>query len=68
MLSVRALNCGADYGFRTHDLGINDNLRHAAKVIARSAKIALSELELGSNQVATIILNNLTTWYDGGDI
>ena len=62
------LNYGADYGVRTHDLGINDNLRHGAKVIARSAKIALSELELGSNQVATIILNNLTTWYDGGDI
>ena len=56
------------YWVRTHDLEINDNLRHAAKVIARSAKIALSELELGSNQVATIILNNLTKWYDGGDI
>ena len=56
------------YGVRTNDLGINANVRHAAKVIARSAKIALSELKLGSSQVATIILNNLTKWYDGGDI
>ena len=56
------------YGARTHDLGINDNLRHAAKVIARSAKIALLELELGSSQVAITILENLTNWYDGGDI
>ena len=68
MLSVRALKFGADYGFRTHDLGINDNLKHAAKVIARSAKIALSELELGSSQVAITILENLTKWDDGGDI
>ena len=56
----------AGYGVRTNDLGINDNLRHAAKVIARSAKIAL--LELGSSQVAITILENLTKWYDGGDI
>ena len=56
------------YGVRTNDLGINANVRHAAKVIARSAKIALSDLELGSNQVATIILENLIKWDDGGDI
>ena len=56
------------YGVRTNDLGINDNLRHAAKVIARSAKIALLELELGSSQVAITILENLTKWDDGGDI
>ena len=62
------MNSGADYGVRTHDLGINDNLRHAAKVIARSAKIALLELELGSSQVAITILENLTKWDDGGDI
>ena len=58
----------AGYGVRTNDLGINDNLRHAAKVIARSAKIALLELELGSSQVAITILENLTKWDDGGDI
>ena len=58
----------AGYGVRTNDLGINANVRHAAKVIARSAKIALSDLELGSNQVATIILENLMNWDDGGDI
>ena len=58
---------GADYGARTHDLGINDNLRHAAKVIARSAKIALLELQLGTSQMAAIILENLTKWYDGGE-
>ena len=59
---------GADYGVRTHDLGINDNLRQAGKVIAKGAKIALSELQLGSSQMAAIILENLTKWYDGGDI
>jgi hypothetical protein len=58
----------ARYGVHTNDLGINDNLRQAGKVIAISAEIALSELELGSNQVAIIILENLTKWYDGGDI
>ena len=58
----------AGYWVRTNDLGIKDNLRHAAKVIAKGAKIALSDLELGSNQVATIILENLTKWDDGGDI
>ena len=56
------------YGVRTNDLGINDNLRNAAKVIAKGAKIALSELQLGSSQMAAIILENLTKWYDGGDI
>ena len=58
----------AGYGVRTNDLGINDNLRLAAKVIARRAKIAISELQLGSSQMAAIILENLTRWYDGGDI
>ena len=56
------------YGVRTNDLGINDNLRNAAKVIAKGAKIALSELQLGISQMAAIILENLTKWYDGGDI
>ena len=68
MPNVRTSNCGADYGVRTNDLGINANVRHGAKVIARSAKIALADLELGSNQVATIILENLMKWDDGGDI
>ena len=58
----------AGYGVRTNDLGINDNLRIAAKVIARRAKIAISELQLGSSQMAAIILENLTKWDDGGDI
>ena len=58
----------ARYGVRTNDLGINANVRHAAKVIARSAKIALLELKLGSSEVAIIILENLTKWDDGGDI
>ena len=56
------------YGVRTNDLGINDNLRNAAKVIAKGAKFALSELQLGSSQMAAIVLENLTKWYDGGDI
>ena len=76
MISLQNTKCftynnviiSADYWVRTHDLEINDNLRHAAKVIARSAKIALSDLELGSNQMATIILENLMKWDDGGDI
>ena len=68
MLSVRALKYGADYGFRTYDLGINDDLRQAVKVIAKGAKIALSELQLGSSQMAVIILENLTKWDDGGDM
>ena len=67
-LLSKVVNSGADYGARTHDLGINDNLRQAGKVIAKGAKIALSELKLGSSQMATIILENLTKWYDGGDI
>ena len=66
--STKLVNSGADYETQTHNLGINDNLRNAAKVIAKGAKIALSELLLGSSQMAAIILENLTKWYDGGDI
>ena len=39
-----------------------------AKIIGESAKIALSELQFGSSQMAAIILENLTRWYGGGDI
>ena len=46
----------------------NISLSYNVKVIAKGAKIALSELQLGSSQMAAIILENLTKWYDGGDI
>ena len=62
MLNARTSNCGADYGARTHAIGINDNTKAAAETIAKGAKEAIALLESGDVSLATAILNNLASW------
>ena len=58
----KRMNSGADYGARTHDLGIKDNTKEAARIIAEGAKLALEELNAGNTEMAQAMLAHLSEW------